>query len=363
VAPGTNTVLENSQGRLDCSQTTVTGSGTTLTVKWQVSYKPAYSGRVYSTYLRAKDNSAWTSWVQKGTWTVNRPPAAGTIAPASGASTPDQWVDFTATYTDTDGWTNLKEVRLLVNTSASLTNTVAVRYLRSTNQLYILNDAGTTWMGGSAPGANVILENAQGRLNCALATVAGSGTTLTVKWRVNFKVAYAGKTYKTYLYVEDNIPVNTGWVEKGTWTVDGTPPTTPVVTDDGPYTESRTQLHATWTSSDPETGIAEHQYQITQDSATGRVIVPWTSTGTATEVTKTGLSLTHGKKYFFSVKAKNGVGLWSAVGVSDGIFVDVNAPTINAINPADGASYTEADLVPISVSASDADGDSWNTSF
>ncbi len=39
--------------------------------------------------------------------------------------------------------------------------------------------------------------------------------------------------------------------------LDATSPTTPVVTDDGAATTSATQLHASWTSTDPESGIAE----------------------------------------------------------------------------------------------------------
>jgi hypothetical protein len=99
---------------------------------------------------------------------------------------------------------------------------------------------------------------------------------------------------------------------------DTTPPTTPVVTDDGVITTNLSQLHATWTSSDPESGIAAYEYAI-GTSAGGTDVVDWTSAGTDTSVTKTGLSLSDGTTYYFSVKAQNGEGLWSAVGTSNGI--------------------------------------------
>jgi uncharacterized membrane protein len=109
---------------------------------------------------------------------------------------------------------------------------------------------------------------------------------------------------------------------------DVTPPTTPVVTDDGSTTTNTSQLHATWSSSDPESGISEYQYAIGTTSG-GIDIVAWTSAGTNTQVTKTGLSLTVGTTYYFSVQARNGAGLWSGVGVSDGIKVigTVTPPT------------------------------------
>ncbi|MBI4342561.1 MAG: fibronectin type III domain-containing protein [Candidatus Omnitrophica bacterium] len=123
---------------------------------------------------------------------------------------------------------------------------------------------------------------------------------------------------------------------------DTTPPTTPVVTDDGTSTTSTTQLHATWTSADPESGIAESQYLIRQDSTSGTILVTWTSTGPTASVTRTGLSLIQGKRYYFGVKAKNGAGLWSAVGYSNGISVDTTAPSAPG-QPKEGSSTTDYD--------------------
>lgn len=103
--------------------------------------------------------------------------------------------------------------------------------------------------------------------------------------------------------------------------LDMSPPSTPIVSDSGATTKSKTTLSASWKSSDLVSGIAEYQYQITQDSTSGTIIKNWTSTGVRTSVTATGLLLQVGKRYFFRVKAKNGAGLWSNIGVSNGITV------------------------------------------
>jgi subtilisin family serine protease len=102
---------------------------------------------------------------------------------------------------------------------------------------------------------------------------------------------------------------------------DFTAPTTPVVTDDGTCTNSTTTLRARWSASDPESGIAEYKYGI--GSGPGDVdVINWTSVGASTGVTRTGLSLTNGMSYYFTVKARNGVGTWSSAGNSDGITID-----------------------------------------
>ncbi len=102
----------------------------------------------------------------------------------------------------------------------------------------------------------------------------------------------------------------------------------PIVIDDGESTVSLSELHASWSSSDDESGITEYRYAISTDPTdpdTGN-IVPWTSTGTDAQVTATGLTLTNGTTYYFHVMAKNGAGQWSTVGHSDGITV--NIPTL-----------------------------------
>ena len=116
---------------------------------------------------------------------------------------------------------------------------------------------------------------------------------------------------------------------------DTTPPSAPPTVRDGTgtdiaYTTSTTQLSANWdTSTDNESGISGYQYAI-GTSAGGTQTVNWTSLGNVTTVTKTGLSLTSGQTYFFSVKAINGVGLTGNATNSNGQKVDTSAPTAPA---------------------------------
>ena len=102
---------------------------------------------------------------------------------------------------------------------------------------------------------------------------------------------------------------------------DVTAPTTPQVTGD--YTATTGEIHASWSSSDAESGVVEYAYAI-GTSPGGNDVVDWTSAGTAVEVGVTGLSLKSGDTYYVSVKARNGQGLWSEVSSSDGITVSAS---------------------------------------
>jgi hypothetical protein len=135
--------------------------------------------------------------------------------------------------------------------------------------------------------------------------------------------------------------------------IDTTPPTMGIAKDGGQYTLRADQLAASWSASDPESGIAEYQYRITQDAPEGTIIKDWTSRGTSVSVTAIGLSLIEGKTYYFSVKAKNKTGLWSSIAYSDGITVDITPPTGSILINND-ALYTTTTAVTLNLSAQDA---------
>jgi hypothetical protein len=101
---------------------------------------------------------------------------------------------------------------------------------------------------------------------------------------------------------------------------DTTPPTPPVVVDSGTLTSSSTELLASWSAEDNESGIREYQYAIGRSP--GAVdVVPFTTINQPF-VRVTGLNLTAGGTYYFVVRAINNTGLVSDTGVSDGIKVD-----------------------------------------
>ena len=142
---------------------------------------------------------------------------------------------------------------------------------------------------------------------------------------------------------------------KITVTVDNSPPTQPQVTDDGAYTTSLNTLHASWLSEDPHSSIIEYQYSMgTEKGKTD--ILDWTSSNADTEITLDNLTLTQGKTYYFNVKAKNGVELWSQIGSSDGIIAnDGTTLLLDIISPLDNSVINTSSItVTGTVSRNDA---------
>ena len=133
----------------------------------------------------------------------------------------------------------------------------------------------------------------------------------------------AGSYYMHLRACNGDGSANTTSLTLGPYQIDATAPSTPVVTDDGLETASMTEIHATWSATDEQSGIAEYHYAVSTTQSESGIITggEWQSAGINTEGTRSGLSLTPGQTYYVLVKAKNGAGEWSGIGASDGITV------------------------------------------
>jgi hypothetical protein len=127
-------------------------------------------------------------------------------------------VVFAAVLADPNGAADLNEVFLLVNTSVKSANGCEVHYLPRTNQLTLLNDAGTAWLTPVlTPGGSGSVANSQCTLNAAYSAVSSSGNDMTLKVSLAFAASQTG-SHNVYLNASGVGAAGSGWVEKGTWT-------------------------------------------------------------------------------------------------------------------------------------------------
>ena len=92
------------------------------------------------------------------------------------------------------------------------------------------------------------------------------------------------------------------------------------------YQSEDTMIAANWNGfkdGNKGSGIVEYKFKIAESS--GNVIVPWTSTGNATNITRNGLALKNNTKYIVTIRAIDAVGLNTDV-TSDGVTVDTTHP-------------------------------------
>ncbi len=160
----------------------------------------------------------------------------------------------------------------------------------------------------------------------------GTSENLVTSAAYTAPAAVSTGTYYLRLRTKDNAgQTATKWMTAFEFKYDATAPDAPEVTDDGDFTGSTNKLHAMWYASDEESDVVEYQYAV-GTSAGATNVVGWTSAGVVTQANISILSpgLQLGQTYYISVKAKNGAGLWSAAGSSDGIALAPSVLTIAA---------------------------------
>ncbi|MBI5390050.1 hypothetical protein HZB02_01035 [Candidatus Woesearchaeota archaeon] len=132
-----------------------------------------------------------------------------------------------------------------------------------------------------------------------------------------------------------------------TFVIDTTPPSKPFVTDRAkgtnntecsPYTN---KLYGAWNSTDNESGITGYQYEVI-DFITGETALTWTQT-TLQELWISDLSLKNFTKYQIKAKARNGVGLWSSAGSSDGVTINPSCMVFGCDNGIKDNNETDID--------------------
>jgi glucose/arabinose dehydrogenase len=226
---GSSGLLQNSQCAIAPGSTTVTLSGSSLTLNLAVTFMPAFSGAKTIFVYGANAAGGNSGWQTRGTWTATAPPApapvtvtADAVSPGSGSGAAQT---FALQYSDTAGAMDFDAVWVWVNASFASTtvNTCLAYYTRATNMLWLLNDAATAYM--SAPvGSGGLLQNSQCAITPASTSVTLSGTSLTLNLTLTFMPAFSG-TKTIFMYGANGAGVNSGWQTRGTWTA--TAPSSP----------------------------------------------------------------------------------------------------------------------------------------
>jgi hypothetical protein len=217
ITPGGSGSESNSQCTLSGSGSSVTLSGNTLTVVFNISFT-GFSGAKDIWLYAVDDEGQNTGLNQLGTFTAEGStpePETVSLSPTSGSGASQA---FTAVYSDASGASDLSEVRMLINSAESATNACYVRYVPATGELELLNNAGSAWSAGIAPGGSGSVSNGQCILEGSGSSATASGDTLTVVFNVEFQNSFEG-TMKIWLYAVNDQSENSGLNYRGTYTV------------------------------------------------------------------------------------------------------------------------------------------------
>jgi hypothetical protein len=215
LALGSGGTLQNSQCTVSGSGSSATGSGNNLTVSLALGFKSSFAG-AKNTYMQVAGTGGDSGWQQKGTWTVlaSLLPTAVSVSPASGSSSSST---FVFTYSDPSGYSSIATAQILFSSGFSTPGSCFLYFNRAANTLYLTNDAATAWQTPVTLGTSATLENSQCSVNAASSSSSGSGNTLTLSLKISFRAAFSGA--KNVYTLVANGAGNSGWQQRGTWTV------------------------------------------------------------------------------------------------------------------------------------------------
>jgi DNA-binding beta-propeller fold protein YncE len=214
LTPGSTSSISNSQCTINGTGSSVSTSGTDLTVNLSITFASSFAG-LKNTYLYATGTIASSGWIQKGSWTPASaiPPAVVSLTPASGTGTAET---FTAVHSDPNGIADLTSVRLLMSTAVNGVNACYVYYYPQSNAIYLANNADNGTIGPLTPGSNSALSNSQCTVNGAGSSTSTSGNNLTVNYAITFSSTFTGS--KNVYLASYSASASSGWIKEGTWT-------------------------------------------------------------------------------------------------------------------------------------------------
>ena len=218
VTPGTSGVLSNRQCGISMTGATITRSGNNLTVGIPTSFTAAFAGGK-NVYMIAQDRAGLNSgWQQKGRWMVgngvNVAPLAVSVTPSSGTG-PSR--SFSFAYSDGNGYTDAFLTMQIINSTLQKSNGCATIYIRPSNQLFLLDDAGTSWLGPAVIGTSGTLNNSQCSINLGGAFTTQSNLSLNLNIPITFSSTFRGLK-NVYMLGMDNGGLGSGWQQRGSWT-------------------------------------------------------------------------------------------------------------------------------------------------
>jgi len=241
---GSGSILQGSSCAINLGSSSVSASGSGLTLNLAVAFTPTFSGeKTIRTFANAAGGLS-SGWQDRGSWTVpgsapaptdsrkRRKTATATttttlapeptptiqsgvqvlsVTPASGSGSS---ATFVMQYADSRGARNL--VAEWVRFSGG-TGMCMIYHERVTNTVYLINDAGSAWYTGTIRTATT-LQNASCAVNLGNSSVSIDGSVLTLNLAINFKAPFAG-TKNITMFASALGDLSTGWQNRGTWIV------------------------------------------------------------------------------------------------------------------------------------------------
>jgi phospholipase C len=146
---------------------------------------------------------------------LSQSPAVVGVTPNSGSGMSQT---FSLQYSDNGGYADIFRAAMIIHSRLDWAGSCGALYNRADNQIRLINDAGTGYLGPLTLGSSGTLQNSQCTINAGNSSASASGNILTLNIAISFTPAFGGSK-NTYGWVENNANTSSGWITLGTWIV------------------------------------------------------------------------------------------------------------------------------------------------
>jgi hypothetical protein len=220
VALGQASVVQNSQCSINLANSSASGTGTTLTLRLAVTFKPSFGG-LKKIWMQAQDTVyAKSSAVQSlGTWTGS--PATLSLvgaSPNTGGAPAGTAQLFTFTVSDTAGGANISSTRMVVNTSLQWLNACGGLY--DGNAKTFQFPVNGTLQSGVKLGVAGTVSNEVCTIDLGQSSAVVTGNNLVVTLAMTFKTTVPKGSRTIWMLSQDGANnLLAPYTVEGTWNV------------------------------------------------------------------------------------------------------------------------------------------------
>jgi hypothetical protein len=206
---GQTGTLQNSQCLLDGKGSSRSGSGSSRTLNVALSFRPSFAG-INAISLEKFDGIQDSGWFGAGSWTVALPGDPPTAVLGFGTSS---CCGLNVTYSDPDGGSTIFSASALINSTFSATRACYVYFRPASDHIWLMNDAGSAWLGPITLGQTGGLQNSQCLLDGAISSAVQTGTALELNLGLFFDTSFAGP--KSIFLEANDGKQDSGWSARG----------------------------------------------------------------------------------------------------------------------------------------------------
>lgn len=247
--PGEAVTLANSACQLRVASSKLSTQTTTLKVEFDLALTGPFSA-MHNVYALVSDSSGvQTPYIQTGTFSYSAgspsAPLFVSLSPASGAGAAQR---FTVVYTDGNGASDIRTLRVRIHSVAQDAGGCSMEVDRAAGLIRLRDDSGTSWASG-AIGSGAPLANSQCEVKPATVAIIAESTQVRLDIEVGFRAAFNGSR-TVWTSGEDLTGLSSGWVQSGGFNVAIVVSQAPVAISVSPTNGSGPSLAVTLTVSD-----------------------------------------------------------------------------------------------------------------